>query len=160
MHPRDAAARISEIDQLLMDPDVVSNQQRLKEVSQERARLVPIVESWVALTKARAELKDTKELLEDPEMREMAQEEYDHLVQEVEVLQKQLRMALIPPDPYEGRDILVEIRAGTGGDEAGLFAGDLFRMYMRYCDANRWKTELISSSDLTAGGTKAGSQFF
>ena len=61
MHPRDAAARISEIDQLLMDPDVVSNQQRLKEVSQERARLVPIVESWVSLTKARAELKDTKE---------------------------------------------------------------------------------------------------
>ena len=156
MHPRDAAARISEIDQLLMDPDVVSNQQRLKEVSQERARLVPIVESWVSLTKARAELKDTKELLEDPEMREMAQEEYDHLVQQVEVLQKQLRMALIPPDPYEGRDILVEIRAGTGGDEAGLFAGDLFRMYMRYCDANRWKTEIISSSDLTAGGTKAG----
>ena len=77
-------------------------------------------------------------------------------MQEVEVLQKQLRMALIPPDPYEGRDILVEIRAGTGGDEAGLFAGDLFRMYIRYCDANRWKTEIISSSDLTAGGTKAG----
>ena len=101
-------------------------------------------------------MKDTKELLEDPEMREMAQEEHDHLVQEVEVLQKQLRMALIPPDPYEGRDILVEIRAGTGGDEAGLFAGDLFRMYIRYCDANRWKTEIISSSDLTAGGTKAG----
>ena len=88
------------------------------------------MESWVSLTKARAELKDTKELLEDPEMREMAQEEYDHLVQQVEVLQKQLRMALIPPDPYEGRDILVEIRAGTGGDEAGLFAGDLFRMYI------------------------------
>ena len=156
MHPRDAAARISEIDQLLMDPDVVSNQQRLKEVSQERARLSPIVDSWTALSKARSELRDTKELMEDPEMREMAQEEHDLLVEQVDVLQKQLRMALIPPDPYEGRDILVEIRAGTGGDEAGLFAGDLFRMYMRYCDANRWKTEIISSSDLTAGGTKAG----
>ncbi len=156
MHPRDAANRISEIDQQLMDPAVVSNQQLLKEVSQERARLAPIVESWNALNKTRHELSDIKELLEDPEMKEMAQEEYEMLVEEVDRLKKQLRMALIPPDPYEGRDILVEIRAGTGGDEAGLFAGDLFRMYLRFCDSRRWKTELISTSELTAGGGKAG----
>jgi len=156
MHPREAAHRISEIDQQLMDPDVVSNQQRLKEVSQERARLVPIVDTWNALNKARTELSDTKELLDDPEMKEMAQEEYDLLAEEVERLKKQLRMTLIPPDPYEGRDILVEIRAGTGGDEAGLFAGDLFRMYLRFCDSRRWKTDLISTSELNAGGGKAG----
>ena len=156
MHPREAAVRIKEIDQLLMDPAVVSNQQRLKEVSQERARLVPIVDVWDALGKANADLRDTKELLEDPEMKEMAQEEHDHLVAEVDRLKHELRMALIPPDPYEGRDILVEIRAGTGGDEAGLFAGDLFRMYLRYCDSRRWKTEIISSSLLNAGGGKAG----
>jgi peptide chain release factor 1 len=156
IHPREAATRISEIDNQLMDPDVVSNQQILKEISQERARLVPIVETWDALNKARSELSDTKELLEDPEMKEMAQEEYDRLVEDVERLKKQLRMALIPPDPYEGRDILVEIRAGTGGDEAGLFAGDLFRMYLRFCDSKRWKTDLISTSELNAGGGKAG----
>ena len=138
MHPREAALRIEELDQQLMDPAVVSNQQRLKDVSQERARLVPIVEVWSALTKARTELKDTRELMEDPEFREMAQEEHDELAVRVEELQKKLRIALIPPDPYEGRDILIEIRAGTGGDEAGLFAGDLFRMYLRYCDARRW----------------------
>ena len=156
IHPREAATRISEIDKQLMDPDVVSNQHVLKEISQERARLVPIVETWDALNKARSELSDTKELLEDPEMKEMAQEEYDLLVEDVDRLKKQLRMALIPPDPYEGRDILVEIRAGTGGDEAGLFAGDLFRMYLRFCDSKRWKTDLISTSELNAGGGKAG----
>ncbi len=152
MHPREAARRIEELDQQLMDPSVVSNQQRLKEVSQERARLVPIVEVWTALSKARSELRESRELMEDPEFREMAQEEHDQLTVTVEELQKQLRIALIPPDPYEGRDILIEIRAGTGGDEAGLFAGDLFRMYARYCDGRRWKTEIISSSEVTVGG--------
>jgi peptide chain release factor 1 len=156
MHPRDAVLRIQEIDTQLMDPAVVGDQRRLKEISQERSRLSPIVECWNALSRARAELKDTRELLEDPEMREMAQEEHDLLVEEVERHKKALRMALIPPDPYEGRDILVEIRAGTGGDEAGLFAGDLFRMYLRYCDSRRWKTEIISSSEISAGGGKAG----
>ena len=152
MHPREAVLRIEELDQHLMDPAVVSNQQRLKDVSQERARLVPIVEAWNALTKARSELKDTRELMQDPEFKEMAQEEHDELVLQVEQLQKDLRVALIPPDPYEGRDILIEIRAGTGGDEAGLFAGDLFRMYVRYCDSRGWKTEVISSSEVTVGG--------
>ncbi len=152
MHPREAAARIEELDQQLMDPSVVSNQQRLKDVSQERARLVPIVDTWKALNKARAELAGTKELMEDPEFREMAVEEHAELEQEVERLVKQLRIALIPPDPYEGRDILIEIRAGTGGDEAGLFAGDLFRMYVRYCDGRGWKTEILSTSELTVGG--------
>jgi len=152
MHPREAALRIEELDQQLMDPSVVSNQQRLKEVSQERARLVPIVEVWSALSKARIELKGTRELMEDPEFREMAQEEHDTLAAQVQELQKELRIALIPPDPYEGRDILIEIRAGTGGDEAGLFAGDLFRMYARYCDNRGWKTEVISSSEVTVGG--------
>ena len=152
MHPREAAARIEELDQLLMDQSVVSNQQRLKEVSQERARLVPIVDTWAELSKARADLAGTKELMEDPEFREMAEEEHAQLEQDVDRLVKQLRIALIPPDPYEGRDILVEIRAGTGGDEAGLFAGDLFRMYVRYCDSHGWKTEILSTSDVTVGG--------
>jgi len=157
MHPREAVARIEELDQMLMDQAVVSNQQRLKEVSQERASLVPIVDTWTELCKTRAELAGTKELMEDPEFREMAQEEYAQLESDVERLVIQLRIALIPPDPYEGRDILVEIRAGTGGDEAGLFAGDLFRMYCRYCDSRGWKTEILSTSELTvgSGGGKA-----
>ncbi|MAY81067.1 MAG: peptide chain release factor 1 [Deltaproteobacteria bacterium] len=152
MHPKEAAIRIAEIDQSMMDQAVLSNQRKLKEISQERARLSPIVEIWESLVRARGELKDTKELMSDPEFREMAQEEHDELVELVSELETQLRIALIPPDPYEGRDIIVEIRAGTGGDEAGLFAGDLLRMYMRYCDSHRWKTEILSSSEVTVGG--------
>ncbi len=151
MHPRDAVLRIQELDQLLMDPAVVSSQDRLRDVSRERSKLVPIVDAWDALSQARLELKGTKELMEDPEFSEMAQEEHDELVVKVDKLQTELRFALIPPDPYEGRDILVEIRAGTGGDEAGLFAGDLFRMYVRYCDVRGWKTDVISRSEVTVG---------
>ena len=161
MHPRDAVLRIQELDQLLMDPAVVSSQDRLRDVSRERSKLVPIVDAWDALSQARLELKGTKELMEDPEFSEMAQEEHDELVVKVDKLQTELRFALIPPDPYEGRDILVEIRAGTGGDEAGLFAGDLFRMYVRYCDVRGWKTDVISRSEVTvgSGGGKAVSGF-
>jgi peptide chain release factor 1 len=156
MHPRDAATRIEAIDAKLMDPAILSDKNQLRDLAQERARLSPIVECWAELTQARVELKETNEMLEDPEMREMALEEHGLLVAKVEQLKADLRMALIPPDPYDGRDILVEIRAGTGGDEAGLFAGDLFRMYIRYCESRRWKTEMISRSEITAGGGKAG----
>ena len=108
------------------------------------------------MNKARLELSDTKELLEDPEMKEMAQEEYDRLVEDVERLQKTTQNGADTAGPLRRTRYSCRNRAGTGGDEAGLFAGDLFRMYLRFCDSKRWKTDLISTSELNAGGGKAG----
>jgi len=152
MDPKEAAERLKALDQEFMDPAVTGNPNRLRELSKERAHLVPIVEAWEALCKARSDLSDTLELMEDPEFAEMAQEEHDALKVEVASLEERMQVALIPPDPYEGRDVLLEIRAGTGGDEAALFAGDLFRMYARFCDQNKWKMEMMTSSEITVGG--------
>jgi peptide chain release factor 1 len=158
MHPKEAVERLAALDQDLMDPAVVSNPNRLRDLSKERAHIAPIVDTWLALVQARGELSDTEELMEDPEFAEMAGEELNALKIQVEALENKLQMVLIPPDPYEGRDIILEIRAGTGGDEAALFAGDLFRMYSRYCDQNRWKIEMMGSSEITVGGAAGKSQ--
>jgi peptide chain release factor 1 len=158
MHPKEAVERLAALDQDLMDPAVVSNPNRLRDLSKERAHLAPIVDTWLGLVKARGELSDIEELMEDPEFAEMAGEEVKALEAQVEALETKLQMVLIPPDPYEGRDIILEIRAGTGGDEAALFAGDLFRMYSRYCDQKRWKIEMMGSSEITVGGAAGKSQ--
>lgn len=149
----EAVARIEALDARLMNPEVTSNPDRLREVTRERAQLVPVVEAWRSLESAREELAEAKEMLEDPEMREMAQGELNRLRVEIPRFEDQLRRSLVPPDPFEGRDIILEIRAGTGGDEAALFAADLFRMYGRYADTRRWKTEIISSSEIAVGGS-------
>ncbi len=148
----EAVKRLEELDRQLSDPEVVRRPARLREISQERAHLVPIVERWRALERARSELAEARELLEDPEMRDMAEAEIADLEAKLPVLEAELRRALVPPDPYEGRDIILEIRAGTGGDEAALFAADLFRMYSRYADAKGWRIEVISQAEITVGG--------
>jgi peptide chain release factor 1 len=158
MHPKEATERLTALDQELMDPAVASSPTRLRDLSKERAHLVPIVETWAALCKAREELADSAELMSDPEFAEMAKEEHAALLTSVSELESKLQMVLIPPDPYEGRDIILEIRAGTGGDEAALFAGDLFRMYARFCDHHRWKLEMMDSSEITVGGAAGKSQ--
>ncbi len=151
-HPKEAALRLIALDQELMSPEVMTNPNRLRELGVERSHLVPIVDLWTALQQARTELVDTAELMQDPEFREMAADEHQELQERAKTLEGELRIALIPPDPFEGRDIIIEIRAGTGGDEAALFAGDLFRMYARFCDQHRWKLEILSSSEINVGG--------
>jgi peptide chain release factor 1 len=158
MHPKEATERLAALDQELMDPSVMSNPNKLRDLSKERAHLVPIVDTWAALGKARVELSETEELMADPEFAEMAQEEHASLMGQVTALEEKLQVVLMPPDPYEGRDVILEVRAGTGGDEAALFAGDLFRMYSRYCDQNRWKLEMMGSSEITVGGAAGKSQ--
>ena len=145
--------RLEELDRTLMDPSVVSNGKRLREVTKERAHLEPIVELWNQLQASKEELIEVKEFLQDPEMSEMAHEEISRLNKEIPDLEQQLRLSLIPPDPFEGADIILEVRAGTGGDEAALFAYDLFRMYSRFCEKNRWRVEILSSSFISVGGT-------
>jgi peptide chain release factor 1 len=158
MHPKEATERLAALDQELMDPSVMSNPNKLRDLSKERAHLVPIVDTWAALVKARVELSETEELMADPEFAEVAQEEHASLMGQVTALEKKLQVVLMPPDPYEGRDVILEVRAGTGGDEAALFAGDLFRMYSRYCDQNGWKLEMMGSSEITVGGAAGKSQ--
>jgi peptide chain release factor 1 len=148
----EAVARLEELDARLMDPGVTQDPSRLREVTTERAHLVPVVEQWKELERCREELAESRELLDDPEMREMAQAEIARLKEEIPVIEAALRRSLVPPDPYEGRDIILEIRAGTGGDEAALFAADLFRMYQRYADTHRWKMEVLSASTISVGG--------
>jgi peptide chain release factor 1 len=150
-------ARLGELDRSLMDPSILSNPTRIKEVTQERAHLVPIVELWTRLSKAREELEEAREMLDDPEMKEMAELEITTISERIPELEKQLRTALIPPDPYEGRDIILEIRAGTGGDEAALFAADLFRMYSRYGSTHGWRMEILDSSQISVGGSSGKS---
>ena len=148
----EAVARLEALDARLMNPAVVSNPTQLREISTERAHLVPIIDLWKQLEAAREEAEEIQELLDDPEMREMAQADKSRLDALIPELEAELRRSLVPPDPYEGRDIILEIRAGTGGDEAALFAADLFRMYGRYADTHRWKLDVISKSEITVGG--------
>ena len=153
----EAITRLEEIDTLLVNPEVLSDRRRLMEATRDRAHLVPILATWQELDAARTELEEARELMEDPEMREMAVDEVKRLTGDIPELEGRLRGLLIPPDPYEGRDIILEIRAGTGGDEAALFAADLFRMYSRYADSHRWKVEVLERSEITVGGAASKS---
>jgi len=144
--------RLAELDQALMDPATMSRPKRLREISQERARIVPIVARFRELRKIERDLAEAQEALADPELRELAKDEIDELESRQAQLTLDLKLSLLPTDPYEGRDIILEIRAGTGGDEAALFAADLLRMYTRYAESQRWKVELLSSSVVTVGG--------
>jgi len=148
----EASTRLEELDTLLMNPEVLGNRRRLMEVTRDRAHLMPIIDTWRELDDARTELDEARELMEDPEMREMAVDEVKRLTHLVPELEGKLRGLLIPPDPYAGRDIILEIRAGTGGDEAALFAADLFRMYTRFADTHRWRIEVLDRSEITVGG--------
>lgn len=149
-------ARLEELDRALMDPSILSNPKKYREVTKERAHLEPLVSIWRALEKSREELIEAKELLSDPEMKEMAEMEIQDLKESIPKMEAELRKRLIPPDPFEGADIILEIRAGTGGDEAGLFAGDLFRMYSRFCEHHRLRVEILSSSSVSAGSKGLG----
>jgi peptide chain release factor 1 len=147
-----ADARLEELDRALMDPAVLGDRNRFKEISRERAHLQPVVDLWRQLEVARAELDESRQMLADSEMREMAQAEIERLEPMIATLEAELRIALLPPDPFDGRDIILEIRAGTGGDEAALFAADLFRMYSRYAAAQGWRFEVLDASHISVGG--------
>ncbi|MCB9758310.1 MAG: peptide chain release factor 1 [Alphaproteobacteria bacterium] len=145
--------RYEELNRMLMDPALAADPSRLREVTIEHAEISPVVDAYRELKGVQSELADMDELLADPEMREMAQEEKASLTAREAELTDQLRVLLLPKDPYAGRNLLLEIRAGTGGDEAALFAGDLFRMYHRFAEAQGLKVEVLSSSEVAVGGS-------
>jgi len=146
--------RLEALNEALADPEVATDVDRLRELSKEHARLSDIVEDWRAVRSLRTQLEEAKELLydSDEEMREMARLEVESLEPRIDEAMDALKLKLLPPDPYEGRPILLEIRAGTGGDEAALFAGDLFRMYSRFGEEKGLKLEVLSSHPVSAGG--------
>ena len=148
--------RSMELESLLSDPAVQANQGDFRRLSKEHAELAPLVEVYRRHRKLLSEIKDNQILLteSDPEIREMAKDELGELEQQKGELEAEIRLLLLPKDPNDDKSVILEIRAGTGGDESALFAGDLFRMYSRFADANRWKVDVISASESERGGFK------
>ncbi len=150
------ARRHDELEALLSDPAVLSNQGEFRKFSKEHSELSPLVAAYRDYRKVIAEIEDNRELLNesDAEIREMAEAEIEQLEARKGELEGEIKMLLLPRDPNDDRNVVLEIRAGTGGDEAALFAADLFRMYSRFAESNRWKTEIISVSESDLGGYK------
>jgi peptide chain release factor 1 len=148
----DIERRYEELENLMADPSVTSDHLRLQEVGRERAELEPVVTAYRELRETESAIEETEALADDPEMAELAADELKSLQTRRDELQARVRTLLVPKDPNDEKNVIVEVRAGTGGDEAALFAADLFRMYTRYADRNRWKTEVMSATETDGGG--------
>jgi len=146
-----------DLNRQMADPDVLADYGRMAGLAQERSSLEKIVDAYRRFKEVRRQLDDSRELLDeshDPEMIELAELEVAELAAEEERLEKELKRLLLPKDPHDDKNVIVEIRAGAGGDEAGLFAADLLRMYMRWAENHKFKTELMSTSETGVGGLK------
>jgi len=148
--------RYDELGKLMSDPATTSDPNRIRDVGREMSSLTPIVETLRELRAAEARLKEAQELIEsdDGDLRDLAREEQATAASQVDELVATLRTQLVPRDPLDEKNVIVEIRAGEGGEEAALFAADLYRMYTRYAERKRWKTEILSQSDSEKGGFK------
>jgi peptide chain release factor 1 len=146
--------RYQELEALLSDPDIISNQPEFRRLSREHNDLSPLVAAYRQHRIILEQIEGNRELLSDPDMKEMAEEELASLEQQREELVSGIRILLLPKDPNDSKNVILEIRAGTGGDESALFSGDLFRMYSRYAEKNRWKVEMLSCSESERGGYK------
>jgi peptide chain release factor 1 len=148
------AERHEEVGRLLAQPDALSDANRFRELSREYAQLEPVVLSLHEHDQAERELAETQAMLDDPEMREMAADDIDRLHARLQDLDAALQLLLLPKDPRDEGNIFLEVRAGTGGDEAAIFAGDLFRMYARYAERQRWHVEIVNANEGEHGGYK------
>ena len=148
--------RFEEISFKLTQPEIISNRELLQKYTREHKDLQEIVATYRSYRKAKEELAGSRELLEsgEPELANMAKEEMRMLEGEIEGLEQRLHVLLLPKDPNDDKNIILEVRAGAGGDEAGIFAGDLFRMYTRCAEDRRWKVEVMGASEAPSGGYK------
>ena len=144
--------RLVEVESLLSDPAVVNDMNRFRALSKERSDLEPVAALFKEFTSREGDLAAAQEMLSDPDMKEMAQEEIETAKADIDRLDKELTIALLPKDPNDERNIFLEIRAGTGGDESALFAGDLLRMYTRFAERQRWQVEIVSANESELGG--------
>ena len=149
--------KYEELSKKVSDPDVIAKQKEWQKLMKEMSDLEPIVKEYTAYKKAKEELEEAKGILDmedDEELREMAREELKANEAAIEEYTENLKILLLPKDPNDDKNVILEIRAGTGGDEAALFGSDLLRMYLRYAERMRWKTELIESNETEIGGVK------
>ena len=149
--------KYEELSKKVSDPEVIARQKEWQKLMKEMSDLEPIVKEYTAYKKAKEELEEAKEILEmedDEELREMAREELKANEAAIEEYTENLKILLLPKDPNDDKNVILEVRAGTGGDEAALFGSDLLRMYLRYAERMRWKTELIESNETEIGGVK------
>ena len=148
--------RFEEVQALLSDPETIADQEKFKALSKEFSQLEETTKVFKAFQTAQEDVATSEEMLKDndPDMREMAQEEYKEAKKAVEALEDELQILLLPKDPNDDNNCFVEIRAGAGGDEAAIFAGDLFRMYSRYAERQGWKLEVMNESESEQGGYK------
>ena len=149
--------KYEEMSMKVSDPEVINNQPVWQKYIKEMGEMEPIVKKYEEYKKAKDGLTDAKEILEmesDEEMRDLAKMEINELEDQLETLAEELKILLLPKDPNDEKNVILEVRAGTGGDEAALFGGDLLRMYMRYAERHRWKVEIMEMSDTGIGGIK------
>src|SRR6516225_9261657 len=146
--------RFEELTAQLADPAVISDGDQYRKVAKAHSDLSEIIAIYRAWKKASGDLEQARAMAADAEMQEMAAEEIQHLEPEVSRLQEELRILLLPKDPNDEKDVVLEIRAGTGGDEATLFADEIFRMYNRYAESQKWRVEVTTASESAVGGLK------
>lgn len=149
--------RYDQLNELLSDPDVVSDMKKLRDYSKEQSGLQETVEAYREYKNAMTEQKNAKEMLNEPlddEMKELVKMELSELEEKIEALEAQLKILLVPKDPNDSKNVIMEIRGAAGGDEAALFAGNLFRMYSRYAEMNNWKVDVMDASPTELGGFK------
>ena len=153
----DLRIRLDEILNELQEPDVANDQNRFRKLMKEQNDMTPIVEAYNEYKECKQAIEDSLEMLEeesDEEMRELAKEELNDNKKRVEELEQELKILLLPKDPNDEKNVIVEIRAGAGGDEAALFAAEIYRMYMHYAESQRWKVELVECEEIGIGGMK------
>ena len=149
--------RYSEISAEMGKPEVVTDRELYSQLAKEFSDLEPLIKKARQYESVYTQLQDTRKILEDEEdeeLREMAREEMATLEEAADQLENEIRLLLIPPDPNDEKDVVMEIRAGSGGDEAGIFAGDLYRMYQKYCESQGWQSEILNANYSERGGFK------
>jgi peptide chain release factor 1 len=146
--------RKAEVDQLLCEPSVIADARKLRDLNRERSHLQPVTDAFAEWRGLQRRIVEDREALSDPELGPLAEEELPGLEKDLELLEQRIRVLLLPKDPNDEKNAVLEIRAGTGGEEAALFAADLFRMYSRFAESRRWRIEILSTSEASAGGYK------
>jgi peptide chain release factor 1 len=146
--------RLDEVNELLCDPNVLADPRKQSDLNRERSKLEPIVAEFARYNALVSQIADNREMLSDPELGAMAREELPSLEEALARLETSIQVLLLPQDPDDEKNTVLEIRGGTGGEEAALFAADLFRMYSRYAENQGWKVEILNQSDASAGGFK------
>ena len=146
--------RFDEVSELIVDPNIISDMKQYIQLNKEYKDLQPIIESYYEYKNILSNIENAKEMLKDDEMKEMAKMELDELTPKKEELEEVIKVLLIPKDPTDSKNVVVEIRAGAGGDEASIFTGDLYRLYSNYASSKGWKTEVVDVAEGTSGGYK------